>query len=171
MEARYYFNKTTQTSTAQLHHCYNKDYINSSLDKGYFSSQLKSAVVHPLIKFLSKGTTTNNYRLVSNHHSYPKLLNNAPFNSSVTTVTHKTCFWNSNLLTEKNFSCETSLIQLKNDTLCGMENKNITAAIILDLWAAFNTVDQNLLLEILDKKFGIKDKQWNSVSHKVPIFS
>ena len=39
-----------------------------------------------------------------------------------------------------------------------MENKNITAVIILDLLAAFDTVNHNLLLEILDKKFGIKDK-------------
>ena len=39
-----------------------------------------------------------------------------------------------------------------------MENKNITAVIILDLLAAFNTVDHNLVLKILDKKFGIKDK-------------
>ena len=38
-----------------------------------------------------------------------------------------------------------------------MENKKITAVIILDLSAAFNTVDHVLLLEILDKKFGIKD--------------
>ena len=51
----------------------------------------------------------------------------------------------------KNFSCETSLLKLTNGTLWGMENKNITAVIILDLLAAFNTVDHNLLLEVLDK--------------------
>ena len=40
--------------------------INLALDKGDFSSQWKSAVVHPLIKSLSKGTNSGNYRPVSN---------------------------------------------------------------------------------------------------------
>ena len=57
----------------------------------------------------------------------------------------------------KNFSCETSLLKLTNDTLWEIENKNITAVVILDLLAAFDTVNHNLLLEVLDKKFGIKD--------------
>ena len=35
---------------------------------------------------------------------------------------------------------------------------DITAVIILDLSGAFNTVDYNLLLEVLGKRFGIKDK-------------
>ena len=40
--------------------------INLSLDKEYFSSQCKSAVICPLIMSLSKCTTSNNYRSVSN---------------------------------------------------------------------------------------------------------
>ena len=40
----------------------------------------------------------------------------------------------------------------------GNGKKDITAVIILDLLAAFDTVDHNLLLEVLDKKFSIKDK-------------
>ena len=36
-----------------------------------------------------------------------------------------------------------------------MENKLITAVTILDLWATFNTVGHDLLLEVLHKIFGI----------------
>ena len=67
-----------------------------ALDKGYFSSQWKSAVVYPLIKSLYKGTNNDNYR-----HSYPMWLKNAPFNNSVTIVTHMICSQNTNLLREK----------------------------------------------------------------------
>ena len=36
-----------------------------------------------------------------------------------------------------------------------MENKQITAVLIMDLSAAFNTVDYDLLLNVLHRKFGI----------------
>ena len=67
-----------------------------------------------------------------------------------------------NLLTEyqstyrKHYSCETSLLRLINDKLWNMESKLVTAVTILDLLAAFHTVDYDLLLEVLHNKF------WNS---------
>ena len=43
-----------------------------------------------------------------------------------------------------------------------METKSIMAMTILDLLTAFDTVDHDLLLEILNKKFGISEValQW-----------
>ena len=131
--------------------------INLLLDKGDFRSQWKTAVVCPLIKSLSKGTNTDNYRPVSN----------LPFMSKVAekcTLQHLNDHCDTyDLLPEyqsayrKNFSCETCLLKLTNDTLWEMENRKITAVIILDLLVAFEKVDHELLLEVLDKKFGIKD--------------
>ena len=57
----------------------------------------------------------------------------------------------------KHHSTETSLVKLTNDALWAMENQSVTAVAILDLSAAFDTVVHELLLEILNKKFGRSD--------------
>ena len=53
-------------------------------------------------------------------------------------------------------------MKLVDDILRGMEEQLVTSAVILDLSAAFDTVDHNLLLDILEKRFGVTDntKQW-----------
>ena len=51
---------------------------------------------------------------------------------------------------------------MTNDILWSMERKEVTAVIVLDMCAAFATVDHDLLLNILHKKYGIIDTalQW-----------
>ena len=56
-----------------------------------------------------------------------------------------------------NYSCETSLLKLTNDILWNMESKQVTALVMMDLSAAFDTVDHELLLEILHHRYGISD--------------
>ena len=54
-----------------------------------------------------------------------------------------------------NYSCETALIKLVNDILCSMENTSVTALMAIDLSAAFDTVDHDVLLSVLSAKFGV----------------
>ena len=51
---------------------------------------------------------------------------------------------------------------MTNDILWSMERKEVTAVIVLDMSAAFDTVDHNLLLDILHNRYGIGDTalQW-----------
>ena len=67
-------------------------------------------------------------------------------------------FLHTNLYTEKNHSCETSLVKLVDDLLWAMEEQLVTAVVILDLSAAYDKVDHDLLLEVLEKRFGVTDK-------------
>ena len=57
-----------------------------------------------------------------------------------------------------NFSCETALLKLNDDLLWAMEHQEVTLLVAIDLSAAFDTVDHNLLLSILSKKFGVVNK-------------
>ena len=57
-----------------------------------------------------------------------------------------------------NYSTETSLVKLVNDILWSMEQRQIMSVVLLDLSAAFNMVDQDILLSILNKQFGICGK-------------
>ena len=53
----------------------------------------------------------------------------------------------------EHYSTETSLIKLTNDILWSMERQQMTAIAILYLSAAFNTVDCEILLQILEQNF------------------
>ena len=52
--------------------------------------------------------------------------------------------------------CETALLKIVNDILWNMENKKFTVLIAVDLLAAFDTVDHNILLFVLEREFGIR---------------
>ena len=57
-----------------------------------------------------------------------------------------------------NYSCETALIKLVNIALWSMERKKVTMLITIDLLAAFDMVDNDILISVLQTKFGVKGK-------------
>ena len=50
------------------------------------------------------------------------------------------------------------MIKIVNNILWAMEHKNITILVIIDLSAAFDTVDHKVLLEALHKCFGVESR-------------
>ena len=45
-----------------------------------------------------------------------------------------------------------------------MEKQEVTAVTILDLLAAFDMVDHDLLLEVLNRRFGVKGRALNGMN-------
>ena len=62
----------------------------------------------------------------------------------------------------KGFSTETALVKLANDILMNMDRQAITAVCAIDLSEAFDTVDHETLLSVLNRTFAIDGNalQW-----------
>ena len=56
-----------------------------------------------------------------------------------------------------NYSCETALAKIVNDILWAMEHQNVTSLVAINLSATFNTVDDNILLRAIEKRYGVQD--------------
>ena len=59
---------------------------------------------------------------------------------------------------------ETALVKVANDILLNMNSQHVTLLVLLDLTAAFDTVDHKILLRRLTTSFGIRGKalEWFS---------
>ena len=55
----------------------------------------------------------------------------------------------------KNFSCKTSIIKVVNDVLWNFENQEVCAMCMIDLSAAFDMVDHQILLQVLQSRFRV----------------
>ena len=58
-------------------------------------------------------------------------------------------------------SCETALIRVQNDILREIDGNSAVVLLLLDLSAAFDTVDHAILLQRMSSKFGIKGDALN----------
>ena len=53
---------------------------------------------------------------------------------------------------------ETALLKVHNDILMNMDNQQVTLLVLLDLSAAFDTIDHSIMNHILENDFGVTDK-------------
>ncbi len=129
--------------------------MNLSLSGGCFPSQFLCAIVLPLLKKLGLEIIFPSYRPVSNLAFLSKLSERAVAEQFVT-------YCDDNSLKEllqsaysQYHSTETALTKVQNDILLAMDDKKVVFLTLLDLSAAFDTVDHGILLERLEKRFGV----------------
>ena len=61
----------------------------------------------------------------------------------------------------KKFSTETAILNICDNIWTNMENKKLTSIICLDLSAAFHTVNNSILPQVMESYFGITNTALN----------
>ena len=129
--------------------------INMSLKSGQFPVAWKEALVLPLLKKPGLDILFKNFRPVSNLPFVSKLTESAVYNQTHSHICMNNLYPANQSSYRKNYSTETALLRVKNDILLNMNKQHVTLLVLLDLSAAFDTVDHNVLLSRLHSKFGI----------------
>ena len=129
--------------------------VNKSLTSGQFPDHWKQALVKPLIKKPSLGPVDTNYRPVSNLIYLGKVIERAALQQIVQHCERNGLLPKFQSAYRKGFSCETMLIKLADLILNHMETGRISAVVLMDLSAAFDTVNHTILLETFEKFYGI----------------
>ena len=127
--------------------------VNMSLTNGEFCDQWKTAIIRPLIKKLGLKLINKNYRPVSNLCFLSKLVEKCMLDQLMDYCNSNDLLPDFQLAYHQNYSTN-----ITNDILWGMETQEVRTKFILDLSAAFDTVNHSILLKILNKSFGYCDQ-------------
>ena len=129
--------------------------INLSLESGLFADDWKCALVLPLLKNPGLDLLYKNYRPVSNLQYVSKLTEKMAFEQIHTHMMTHSLYPEFQSAYPKNHSTETALVRVMNDILMKMNTQEVTLLVMLDLSAAFDTVNHNILLTRLNEELGI----------------
>ena len=131
--------------------------VNLSLETGSMDC-LKDAVLLPLIKQIDAMTDTENfknYRPVSNLVFISKLIERVVADRLENHMNANNLHLHYQYGYKKNHSTESLLLKIVNDLFELFDDKAPSVLLLLDLSAAFDTVDQQKLLNILKNEIGV----------------
>ena len=131
--------------------------VNDSLMSGSFPSIFKSAIVRPLLKKPSLDRDSlKSYRPVSNLSFLSKIIEKAVLSQLLSHLQQNNLLNPHQSAYRKCHSTETALLKIVNDILLGLDENKLSVLALLDLSAAFDTIDHHILLHRLSVSFGIQ---------------
>ena len=132
--------------------------INCSLLTGEFPQPWKTALVRPILKKPNLDPMEpSNYRPVSNLPFASKVLERVVNTQLTDHLNHHNLHHPLQSAYRTQHSVETALLKVQNDIFSSVDQRKSVALILLDLSAAFDTVDHQFLLQRVKKKFGIDE--------------
>jgi hypothetical protein len=129
--------------------------VNRSLLTGVFPEIWKSAVVKPLLKKKGLPLELQNYRPVSNLTFLSKILEKAALSQIKEYIESNHLLPAYQSAYRKHYSVETAMLKMYSDLLESIDNSKVTIVVMVDLSAAFDTIDITILIQMLKDEFGI----------------
>ena len=132
--------------------------IKASLEQGKCPNFFKQAHATPILKkpALDK-EVFKTYRPVSNLNFISKILERVVAIQLQTHLDEAGLMTAFQLAYRKHHSTESALLNIQNDILLNMAKGSVTALTLLDLSAAFDTIDHTILLDRLNVYYGISE--------------
>lgn len=131
--------------------------VNLSLNTGMFPSSLKEASVRPALKKTNMDVDElKNYRPISNLTYISKLLEKVVHHQLNEYLSSNNLFCDLQSGYRKNHSCETAVTRIHNDLLMMIDKRENVILLLLDLSAAFDTINHGMLLRKLRDSFGLQ---------------
>ena len=133
--------------------------VNESLSNGQFPSEMKHALVTPLLKKASLDPDLpKNFRPVSNLSFLSKVMERAVAHQLGKYLDDNSMHHPFQSAYRAHHSVETALLKVNNDIMIALDQQEGVILILLDLSAAFDTVDHDILISRLQTRFGISGK-------------
>jgi hypothetical protein len=118
-------------------------------------TELKYALVKQLLKKIRLELTKKNYRPVSNLSFLGKLIESAVIKQYIDHLSKHKLEDDKQSAYKKHHSTETLLTKIHNDITLNLSKGEVTMLVLLDLSAAFDTIDHDILLKRLKNRYGI----------------
>jgi hypothetical protein len=133
--------------------------VNLTFDTSTMPLNLKKAFVMPLLKKpLLDSEIFKNYRPVSNLAFISKVVERIVAIRVREHMDINDLHENFQSAYKSLHSTETALLRVQDDILCALDNKKCVLLVLLDLSAAFDTIDHKVLINRLASQLGIKGK-------------
>ena len=129
--------------------------INLSFSEGIVPDHWKIALVLPLLKKFGLDFMFENFRPISNLPFVAKSAEKVTISRLSIHCAENAPFPKHQSAYRKNHSTGTALLKVQNDILLSMDRQEVTLLVLIDLSAAFDTIDHAILLETLEKDFGV----------------
>jgi hypothetical protein len=130
--------------------------VNLSLTTSTMPDELKEAHIAPLIKkAILDPEILKNFRPVSNLAYLSKLIERVVAAQYIEHLKQNGLCEDMQSAYREFHSTETALLRVQNDILLGIDKDGAAILVLLDLSAAFDTIDHKILLSTLENEFGI----------------